>query len=146
MGEGYTATDALESAMAADPASFLRQVGVVSAAGDVGSMTGEWCLDHAGHLLGDGCAVQANMMASPQVWPAMADAYTAATGTFPRRLLAAVLAAQTAGGDARGPMAGALVVGGPERMPDPWDGQLMSVRVDRSPDPLADLATLIDAA
>jgi uncharacterized Ntn-hydrolase superfamily protein len=82
MGEGASASDALETAMAADPASFLRQVGVVSAAGDVGAMTGEWCIDHAGHLLGDGFAVQANMMASRAVWPAMADGYTAATGSF----------------------------------------------------------------
>jgi len=146
MGEGSSAADALETAKAADPASLLRQVGVVSAAGDVGAMTGEWCIDHAGHLLGEGFAVQANMMASPEVWPAMADGYTAASGSFPRRLLAALLAAQAAGGDARGQMSAAMVVVGAERMPDPWDGQLMSIRVDRSPDPLADLAALIDAA
>ena len=146
MGEGSSASDALDTAMAADPASFLRQVGVVSAAGDVGAMTGEWCIDHAGHLLGDGFAVQANMMASPAVWPAMADGYTAATGSFPRRLLAALRAAQAAGGDARGQMSAALLVVGAERMPDPWDGQLLSIRIERSADPLADLAALIDAA
>ena len=146
MGDGASASDALQTAMAADPASFLRQVGVVSAAGDVGAMTGEWCIDHAGHLLCDGFAVQANMMASPEVWPAMADGYTAATGSFPRRLLAALRAAQVAGGDARGQMSAAMLVVGAERMPDPWDGQLMSIRVERSRDPLADLAALIDAA
>jgi uncharacterized Ntn-hydrolase superfamily protein len=146
MGAGASASDALETAIAADPASFLRQVGVVSAAGDVGAMTGEWCIDHAGHLLGDGFAVQANMMASPAVWPAMAGGYTEATGTFPRRLLAALRAAQAAGGDARGQMSAAMLVVGAERMPDPWDGQLVSIRVERSADPLADLAALIDAA
>jgi len=76
----------------------------------------------------------------------MAEGYTAATGTFPRRLLAALLAAQAAGGDARGQMSAAMLVVGAERMPNPWDGQLLSIRIDRSTDPLADLAALIDAA
>jgi hypothetical protein len=73
-------------------------------------MTGEWCIDHAGHLLGDGFAVQANMMASPAVWPAMAEAFGQSPEPFPRRLLAALEAGQAAGGDARGMMAAALVV------------------------------------
>jgi uncharacterized Ntn-hydrolase superfamily protein len=74
------------------------------------AMTGEWCIDHAGHLLGDGFAVQANMMASPAVWPAMAEAFGQSPEPFPRRLLAALEAGQAAGGDARGMMAAALVV------------------------------------
>lgn len=49
--------------------------------------TGTGCIDHAGHVSGQGFAVQANMMASPSVWPAMAEAYVAATGPMPRRLL-----------------------------------------------------------
>ena len=71
---GASAQAALARARAADEAALLRQVGVVAADGSVAAMTGEWCIDHAGHLLGDGFAVQANMMASPAVWPAMAEA------------------------------------------------------------------------
>lgn len=146
LADGASATDALARATAADPAPFLRQVGVVSATGDVAAMTGEWCIDHAGHLLGDGFVVQANMMASTDVWPALADAYSTATGPFPRRLLAALLAGQAAGGDARGTMSAAIVVVGSAVPNDPWDGQLLNVRVDRSGDPLSDLARLLDAA
>ena len=145
LAAGSSATEALEAAATADAASFLRQVGVVAADGTVAAVTGEGCIDHAGHLLGDGFTVQANMMASPRVWPAMADAFTAAAGPLPRRLLAALEAAQRAGGDARGMMSAALlVVSG--RPADPWEGRLVDLRVDRAADPVADLRRLLDAS
>ncbi|HZD37799.1 MAG TPA: DUF1028 domain-containing protein [Actinomycetes bacterium] len=142
LAAGASAAEALDKAAAADPAASLRQVGVVGADGSVAATTGAGCIDHAGHRTGDGFAVQANMMASPSVWPAMADAYTSATGPLPRRLLAALNAAQTAGGDARGVMSAALVVVGGT----PGDGRLVDLRVDRSSDPLGELARLLDAA
>jgi uncharacterized Ntn-hydrolase superfamily protein len=143
--EGASAPAALDQAQAADEAALLRQVGVVAADGSVAAMTGEWCIDHAGHLLGDGFAVQANMMASPAVWPAMAEAYQSCPGPFPRRLLAALEAGQAAGGDARGMMAAALVV--VEAAPRaPWAGRIVDLRVDRSSDPLAELGRLLDAS
>ena len=145
LAAGSSATEALEAAAAADAAAFLRQVGVVAADGTVAAVTGGGCIDHAGHLLGDGFAVQANMMASPRVWPAMADAFTAAAGPLPCRLLAALEAAQGAGGDARGMMSAALlVVSG--RPADPWEGRLVDLRVDRAADPVADLRRLLDAS
>ena len=97
---GATAPEALAGAQAGDPMPALRQVGVVAADGTVAATTGEMCVDHAGHLVGDGfTAVQANMMARPEVWPAMAAAFEASTAPFPHRLLAALRAAQDAGGD-----------------------------------------------
>ena len=142
---GAAAPAALAQAQAADEAALLRQVGVVAADGSVAAMTGEWCIDHAGHLLGDGFAVQANMMASPAVWPAMAEAYQNSPEPFPRRLLAALEAGQAAGGDARGMMAAALVVVEAEPC-DPWAGRLVDLRVDRSNAPLAELRRLLDAS
>jgi uncharacterized Ntn-hydrolase superfamily protein len=121
---------------------LLRQVGVVAADGSVAAMTGEWCIDHAGHLLGDGFAVQANMMASPAVWPSMAEAFGQSSASFPCRLLAALETGQNAGGDARGMMAAALVVVEAE-LRDPWAGRLVDLRVDRSDAPLADLRRLL---
>lgn len=146
MAGGASAAQSLDAATNADPLAFLRQVGVVSAAGDVAAMTGEGCIDHAGHLLGDGFSVQANMMASAGVWPAMAEGYAAASGPFPLRLLAALQAAETAGGDARGRMSAAMAIVAGARTDDPWDGQLLNVRVDRGAEPLAELAALLDAA
>lgn len=148
MQAGASSPDALAGAQAADPAGLLRQVrqvGVVSADGSVAAVTGELCIDHAGHLLGDGFAVQANMMASPDAWPAMAAAFGASADSFPRRLLAALGAGQAAGGDARGKMAAALIVVDGQRC-DPWAGRLVDLRIDRSNDPLGDLRRLLDAS
>jgi len=142
---GASAAEALATAASADAAGFLRQVGVVAADGTVAAATGEYCIDHAGHLTGQGFTVQANMMASPHVWPAMAEAFASATGPLTRRLLAALVAAQSAGGDARGVMSAALMVVGGEPA-DPWAGRLADLRVDRSADPLADLRLLLDAS
>jgi uncharacterized Ntn-hydrolase superfamily protein len=86
------------------------------------------------------------MMSTPGVWPAMADAYASATGSFARRLLAALTAGEAAGGDARGRMSAALlVVEG--TVPDrPAGGVLVNLRVDRSGDPLGELGELLTAA
>ena len=59
---------------------------------------------------GDGFSAQANMMASADVWPAMAAAFEAAEGPLARRLLAALDAAEAAGGDVRGRQSAALLV------------------------------------
>src|SRR5262245_50929002 len=75
MAAGSSAAAALDQVIAGDVGSALRQVGVVDAAGSVRAHTGAMCLDHAGHHEGAGYTVQANMMATDRVWPAMAEAY-----------------------------------------------------------------------
>jgi uncharacterized Ntn-hydrolase superfamily protein len=143
---GGTAATALDEALAVDPLSALRQVGVVGADGSVAAATGELCIDHAGHQLGDAYAVQANMMRSPDVWPAMASAFEESSGPLAHRLLAALTAGEAAGGDARGRMSAALLVvegAAPDR---PGSGTVVDLRVDRSTDPLGDLARLLVAA
>ena len=85
------------------------------------------------------------MMASPAVWPSMAEAFGQSRASFPRRLLAALQAGQAAGGDARGMMAAALVVVEAEPR-DSWAGRLVDLRVDRSDAPLAELRRLLDAS
>jgi uncharacterized Ntn-hydrolase superfamily protein len=142
---GTSAEHALAAAQAADHSPFLRQVGVVSVDGTVAASTGEDCIDHAGHLVGDGFTVQANMMATRDVWPAMAETFGASSQSFPRRLLAALDAGQAAGGDARGMMSAALVVVDGQRR-DAWTRPLVDLRVDRADDPLRELRRLLDAS
>lgn len=145
---GADAQAALDAAVAADEAALIRQVGVVAADGSAAAMTGEWCIDHAGYIVGDGFAVQANMMASPEVWPAMAEAFVASAGSadsFACRLLATLEAGQAAGGDARGLMSAALLVVAAEPA-EPWAERIVDLRVDHSEDPLGDIRHLLDAA
>jgi uncharacterized Ntn-hydrolase superfamily protein len=143
---GSTASEALAAAQADDPMTELRQVGVVGADGSVATATGTLCIDHAGDIIGDGFAVQANMMSTPDVWPAMAAAFTRSSGPLARRLLTALVAGEAAGGDARGKMAAALIVVEGVTPAQPGAGTIVDLRVDRSDDPLGDLARLLDAA
>ncbi len=124
----------------------FRQVGVVSSDGSVAVSTGELCIDHAGHLVGDGFVVQANMMSTPEVWPAIASAFTSSSGPLAHRLLVALTAGETAGGDARGRMSAALLVVASEPPSQLGGGTLVDLRVDRSDDPLGDLSSLLIAA
>jgi uncharacterized Ntn-hydrolase superfamily protein len=146
LAAGATAPGALQQAQADDALVPLRQVGVVGADGSVAVATGDLCVDYAGHIVGDGFAVQANMMRSASVWPAMADAFVAARGSLARRLLAALVAAEDAGGDARGRMSCAIRVVDGSPAATPAAGFVTDLRVDRSRDPLGDLAVLLDAA
>ena len=67
LARGTSAGEALAVAEAADPMAALRWVGVVSSDGSVAVSTGELCIDYAGHFVGDGFVVQANMMSTPEV-------------------------------------------------------------------------------
>src|SRR3954471_6289201 len=91
-GEGPR--EVLDALLAADEAAGYRQVAVIGAAGPPAVHTGDGCIAFAGHRAGDDFSVQANMMASEDVWPAMAAAYEQADGPLARRLLAALRAAE----------------------------------------------------
>jgi uncharacterized Ntn-hydrolase superfamily protein len=131
----------LADLVAADEVARFRQVAIVDASGEVAVHTGDGCIDWAGDEAGDGFSAQANMMASTEVWPAMAHAYEAAAGPLARRLLAALHAAEGKGGDARGRQSAALVVAPAQG--EPWR-RLVDLRVDDHPDPLTELDRLLD--
>jgi len=146
LADGAPAGAALEAVRAGDDGREVRQVGLVDATGLVASFTGSMCIDHVGHAEGDGYSTQANMMAGAGVCEAMAAAFEASHGTLATRLVTALLAAETKGGDARGVMSAALIVVEGERHQHPWQGVLVDVRVDHSPDPLGELARLVQVA
>ena len=131
----------LADLIAADEVARFRQVAIVDATGEVAVHTGDGCIDWAGDQAGEGFSAQANMMASTEVWPAMAHAFQAAAGPLARRLLAALHAAEGKGGDARGRQSAALVVAPAQG--EAWE-KLVDLRVDDHPDPLTELDRLLD--
>jgi uncharacterized Ntn-hydrolase superfamily protein len=141
--QGVEPAEALARLTAKDERSQFRQVAVVDAQGRVAVHTGSSCIAFAGDKTGDGYSVQANMMASPEVWPAMARAFEAAEGPLARRLTAALRAAEGAGGDVRGRQSSAIVVA-------PAEGEswrlTTDLRVEDHPDPLDELERLLDVA
>jgi len=101
---GADAGEALAQAQGVDPMALVRQVAVIGASGAPAVATGQMCFDHAGEAVGDSYSAQANMVASSEVWGAMAQGYEQASGPLARRLLAALDAGAGAGGVARGRM------------------------------------------
>ena len=145
MRKGIAAPAALKQLVAADPQPQGRQVAMIDAQGRVDAYTGKSAIAAAGQRVGQGYSVQANMMANEQVWPAMAQAYERATGDLAERLLAALDAAQSVGGDVRGKQSAALLVVRAKGSGRPWAGadRLYDVRVDDHPEPLTELRRLL---
>jgi len=141
LAAGEAPRAALDRLLDGDDSARFRQVAVVDADARVAVHTGEGCIAYAGHQDGDAFSAQANMMSSPDVWPAMAEAFTRATGPLQRRLLAALHAAEARGGDARGRQSAAMLVVGAEG--EPWQ-RLVDLRVEDHAEPLSELDRLLD--
>ena len=145
LGAGCDARAALAALVALDGGAELRQVSLVGNDATAASHTGSMCVPEAGHEVGEGFAVAANMMTSDAVWPAMATAFESTGGDLAQRLLAALDAAQAEGGDLRGCQSAALVVVGSERAA-PGHGRRIDARVDDHHDPLVELRRLVELA
>lgn len=133
---GGAAPDAaLDAVLNGDEGAAMRQSAVIDARGRVAVHTGQGCIADAGHTIGDGWSCQANMMASAEVWPAMAEAFVAgAELPLAERMVATLDAAEAAGGDVRGRQSAALLVVGPGAF---------ELRVEDHADPLGELRRLL---
>jgi uncharacterized Ntn-hydrolase superfamily protein len=143
MRAGRSAPDALRALLAGDEGREVRQVAMIDAQGRVAAHTGAKDIQAAGHIVGATYSVQANLMLSEAVWPAMSRAFEATKGDLAERMLAALDAAQAAGGDIRGRQSAALVVVTGKPTGRPWDDRLFDLRVDDSPEPLKELRRLV---
>jgi len=145
MRGGVPAPEALRRLLAADAQREVRQVAMVDAQGRVDAFSGKLDIKDAGHLVGAQYSVQANMMANAKVWPAMAAAFEKAHGDLADRMLAALEAAQGAGGDIRGKQSAALLIVKAKSSGRPWAGadRVFDLRVDDHPEPIVELRRLI---
>lgn len=135
---GTSAGSVIAALLAEDADGAYRQIAVVDASGEAAAHTGELCIPEAGHQVAPAMSTQANLMDRPTVWGAMADAFRTATGDLADRMLGALEAAEAEGGDVRGRQSAALVV-----VPSDADGAAFDIRVEDSPDPLAELRRLV---
>ena len=119
-----------------------RQVGVVDAHGRSFAYTGKNCPEWKGGRYGPNYVVQGDIVAGEAVIANMEKAFLQSVGSpLPERLLAALDAAEAAGGDKRGKQAAALLV---VRKPayDEATDRYVDLRVDDSPEPLKELRRL----
>jgi uncharacterized Ntn-hydrolase superfamily protein len=114
--------------------------------GNAATHTGSACLDWAGGVTGDGVAIQGNILAGPHVVEAMKTAWDASADEpdLGRRLLAALVAGDQAGGDRRGRQSAALLVVRDEAGYGGMDDIAVDLRVDDHADPCTELGRLLD--
>lgn len=143
MRSGKSAPEALRSLLSRDAEREVRQVAMIDAQGRVAVHTGARCIQAAGHMQGNGYAVQANLMVDEKVWTAMARAYEGARGDLAERMLISLEAAQAAGGDLRGRQSAALVVVAGKPTGRPWNDRVFNLRIEDHAEPLRELRRLV---
>jgi uncharacterized Ntn-hydrolase superfamily protein len=139
---GVPARAALDPLLARDDGREQRQVGIVDARGRSASFTGRECMEWAGGFARLGLAAQGNILASEVVVAEMVRAYDETDGELSVRLLAALHAAQAAGGDRRGQQSAALLVVRPSRAFPEYEERYVSLRVEDHATPIAELRRL----
>ncbi len=133
----------LKNLLKKDPEQNVRQVGAVNVEGESVSFTGEDCVSYASSIEGDGYAIQANIMAAPGVPEAMEKAYLSTKGPLADRLYAALVAAESLGGDLRGRQSAAMLVVPLKKVDNLLSSKIYDIRVDDSQSPLEDLSRLM---
>ena len=136
---GLPARTVLRMLIEADSGRENRQLGIVDARGGSASFTGSRCLTWAGDTTGFGFAAQGNILAGFEVRDEMVRAFSETQGELAERLLAALHAAQAAGGDRRGRQSAALLVVRPSDAYPEYRTRYIDLRVEDHPTPIVEL-------
>lgn len=149
MRSGLGAGDALSALVSIDKGAALRQVAMLDAK-EIAAHTGEKCLKYAHHEIGAHCSAQANMMLNDRVVPALVRAFEHGKGSLADRMLAALEAAEAAGGDIRGAQSAAMLIvgsrvetGSPDKPSTPPRQARIDLRVEDHAQPVAELRRLL---
>jgi uncharacterized Ntn-hydrolase superfamily protein len=121
-----------------------RQVGVVDRHGTAATYTGSECHEWAGGRTGKGCACQGNILTGPEVVDALLTTFEASTGQLVDRLMAALAAADLAGGDRRGRQSAAILIARRHGGYGGFDDRMIDLRVEDHPKPITELARLLE--
>ena len=105
---GLSAADSIKMLMSKDAGRDFRQIGAVDSKGSVYGFTGSECTFYSGDHQGTYYTTQGNMLTGKETIDAMAETFEMTEGELADRLMAALLKADTVGGDARGKQSAAL--------------------------------------
>jgi uncharacterized Ntn-hydrolase superfamily protein len=143
---GRSAQETLDALTAADDRREERQAGIVDGQGRAATFTGSGCHDWAGGVTGDGYAIQGNILTGADVVNAMEQAWLASDPAAPlaRRLLAALVAGDAAGGDSRGRQSSALFVVKEGAGYGGGNDVFVDLRVDDHELPIPEITRLLD--
>ncbi|WP_417737843.1 DUF1028 domain-containing protein [Rosistilla oblonga] len=139
LAEGKTAAEAIEILTNGDPGRGRRQIGIVDAAGNAATFTGEGCMAWAGGKTGRHYAVQGNILVSEEVVDAIAAGFEQSQGELATRLIDALQAGQAAGGEKRGMQSAALYIAREGWGYAGLNDRYRDIRVDDHADPITEL-------
>lgn len=145
LAEGKSASETLAALLKDDPKRESRQVGIVDAQGNVAAHTGKSCNDWAGHKLGTHFSVQGNILTGADVLDAMSESFLSASGELADRLVAALRAGESAGGDKRGKQSAAVLVVKPGGGYGGDTDHYLDLRVDDDEQPVKKLRQLLES-
>lgn len=143
LASGLSAQETLDQLLSDDEGRASRQVGIVPAQGQPVSYTGKDCYPWAGGEVGEDYACQGNILVGAEVVQAMARTFEQTSGALWDRLMAALAAGQTAGGDSRGQQSAALLVVREKGGYGGFNDRFIDLRVDDSPQPIQELQHLL---
>lgn len=126
-----------------DEGHAWRQVGIVDATGQSATYTGDDCYGWAGGAAGKNYAAQGNILVSQQVVEQMEATFEQTEGTLAERLLAALMAGDSAGGDSRGRQSAALLVVKEGGSYGGYTDRYIDLRVDDHEDPVQEVGRLL---
>ncbi|MBC8324192.1 MAG: DUF1028 domain-containing protein [Verrucomicrobia subdivision 3 bacterium] len=148
LAKGKSPTEVVNALTKPDARREFRQLGIVDAKGRAASFTGKRCMDWAGHVTGKHFAAQGNILASDAVVKNMAAAFENARKTPETELadwlMAALEAAQAAGGDKRGRQSAALLVVREKGGYNSANDRYIDLRVADHKTPIQELGRLLE--
>jgi len=157
---GLSPADVVRQITDEDPGRDTRQVAVIDTKGRSAVYTGKHVIarnfdkndpvhygGYAGHVTGTNFSAQGNTLASEAVLKAMAEAYEKGKGSMAEKLMDALDAGQSKGGDTRGMQsAGILVVKPLAPNSESTVDRIVDIRVDDAPNPFVELRRLLGIA
>lgn len=141
---GLSPQEALDQIARSDEGRERRQVAILDIQGKGAAWTGSGASDWKGHTCGKNYCAQGNTLAGPEVVAGMAKTFETSTGPLADRLMAALDAAQAAGGDARGMQGASITIFKPLAGAAGFSDRMIDLRVDDHKTPLVELRRLLD--
>lgn len=141
---GMSPQDALDQIVRSDNGRDNRQVAILDIEGRGAAWTGSGASDWKGHTCGVNYCALGNTLAGPAVVDDMARTFEKTPGALADRLLAALDAAQAAGGDWRGMQAAGITIFKPLAGAAGFSDRMIDLRVDDSRQPLVELRRLLN--
>ena len=144
LASGLSAQQTLDKLVTGDKGFENRQLGAVDVHGGSATFTGKECMDWAGGIAQRGYAIQGNILAGEAVVTEMEKAFLSTEGELSRKLVAALLAGQAAGGDTRGKQSAALLVVRPSDEYPEYNTRYVEIKVEDHPEPIKELDKLLE--